>query len=130
MINENIDFDKNLVLQQIFNTINIIPENWKKIGEVYRNELKQPVFICLNCLDKADNINSVFKTSDGSTFWCHIQQQHNHEKFETLDQISKEIQNFETNSSELKVLNQEKTPNNSEPDDRNTNKTVSIYNIY
>lgn len=122
MSNENANFDEMRVLEQIFNTINIIPTSWKKIGDVYRNELSQPEFICLECLNNADGISSVFKANDGSTFLHHIQQQHNTD--ESIDKISEEIRHFEINNNKV-----EDNDKNSKLADLNDNKTVSFHKV-
>ncbi|XP_046809571.1 MATH and LRR domain-containing protein PFE0570w-like isoform X2 [Lucilia cuprina] len=87
---------------------NKIPTTWKKYGEVYCNNLEQSVFVCSICLQNADNINMTYTTSDGSAFWCHIQQQHISVEYETIDKISEEIRNFTKNEVETKEENEGK----------------------
>lgn len=119
MTNNHINFDNYIDFKKTRSRINIIPTNWKKFGEVYSNELEQPVFICLLCFEKADSINTAFNTSDGSAFWWHIQKQHIDDECETLDQISEEIRNFETNGDTLETVNNEENP-----------KIVSLHTVY
>lgn len=131
MTNNHLNFDNYIDLKKMFSTVNIIPANWKKFGEVYCNELEQPIFICLVCLEKADSIKTAFNTSDGSAFWWHIQQQHINEECETIDQISEEIRNFERNCNELETLNNnEENLKTDEHTDLNVDQIVSLYKIY
>lgn len=52
-----------------------IPSNWKKFGEVYYNELDQPVFLCTICLEDSESIGTTtfFTTYDISEFLFHLQ---------------------------------------------------------
>ena len=53
-----------------------IPSNWKKFGEVYYNELDQPVFVCSICLEDVKSIGTTttfFSTYDVSEFLFHLQ---------------------------------------------------------
>lgn len=115
MSNNNKIFEKVVDIKNIKSS-NTIPTNWKKFGEVYFNELEQPIFICLVCFKKTDSITAAFNTNDGSAFLWHIQQQHINEECETIDQISEEIRKFETNVNELNDSNEKN-------DSRNTNTT-------
>lgn len=114
MTNNTRNFDNIVDLNSSINSNNIIPTKWKKFGEVYLNELEQPVFICLVCLKKAAGITSVFNTSNSSVFLWHIQQQHINEECKTIDKISEEIRKFETNVNDLEALNLENNSRSAE----------------
>lgn len=77
-----------------------IPTNWKKFGEVFC-KAEQPIFVCSICLKNADA--AAYFTSDVSTFWCHIKQQHFSFLDETIETIPPEVDNLDAESVDSEI---------------------------